>query len=323
MKQCNYRHRRAGLFSIAAGALLAAALGMFSVPGLAENPKVSLAFNSEGKLKILQITDIHWKDSGPNDMKSLALVRQFVDSEKPDVVIFTGDLVYGKKCPKPKEGLDLITGVPIERKIPWSFTPGNHDGNGPLTKAEYVAYLRSKPFCLMNGARICADGISHLIPVYRRDRGAPQAGIFLFDTTGTGKKSNYHMTADISRAQVDWYEKESGSLNAVAFFHKPTAEFFDDDNYRTISGSLRVVLPYEKTESDLIRAFIRKGTMRAVFCGHLHVNNLLLDAGGVILGFTRCAGYSAFGLPWEPRGGRVILLTGYGSGMETWEVTEK
>ena len=322
MKQYSLFQPRAYLLALIAGSIAAAALVFLALPGSAEQDGARLYFNRDGKLTILQITDIHWKDGGPNDMKSLALIRKLVDGEKPDVVIFTGDLVYGKKCPRPKEGLDLITGVPIERNIPWSFTPGNHDGNGPLSKTEYVAYLMGKPLCLMNGARICPDGVSHCIPVHRRDGGSAAANIFLFDSTGTGKRANYHMTADISPAQVAWYEKESG-LNAVAFMHKPTAEFYDDGKYRTITGSLRVVLPYDTTESDLVRAFIRHKTMHAVFCGHLHVNDLLLDAGGVTLGFTRAAGYNAFGLPWVERGGRVVLLTGYGAGIETWQMLDK
>ena len=321
MKQCGFFHRRAFFLALIAGSIAAAALAFHPIPGSAEQSVPSLFFNQDGKLTILQVTDIHWKDGGPNDMKSLALIRKFIDGEKPDVVIFTGDLVYGKKCPRPKEGLDLITGVAIERKIPWSFTPGNHDGDGPLTKAKYVAYLRSRPLCLMNGARICPDGVTHLIPVYRRGNAVPQAGIFLFDSIGTIRNPGMYMIAQISQTQIDWYEKESG-MNAVAFMHKPTAEFYDDGKYRTISGKLRVVLPYDTTGSGLIRAFMQSKTMQGVFCGHLHINNLVLDANGVILGFTRAAGYSAYGLPWVKRGGRIVQLTGYGAGMETWEVTE-
>ncbi len=301
--------------------VLAAVIGLFIIPGLAKGPAMTLAFNADGMLKILQITDIHWKDGGENDVKSLALFRKLVEKESPDVVVFTGDLVYGKKCPNPKEGLDRITAITIERNIPWTFTPGNHDGHGPLSKKEIVDYLRSRPLCLMNGSVICADGVSHMVPVYGSDRRRAAAAIFLFDSTGDGTRSNTYITADISQAQVEWYEKESGP-GAVAFMHKPTAEFFNTGDYSRVSGRLRIVLPYRKTESELIKSFIRRGSMRALFCGHLHLNDILLDAGGLLLGFTRSAGYNAFGLPWVPRGGRVVLMTGSGSGIETWEATE-
>lgn len=304
-------------------AFVLAALACLAItPVRAQNQVSPLAFNADGHLKILQITDIHWKDGGNNDMKSLSLFRKLVEKESPDVVVFTGDIVYGKKCPDPKEGLERIVAIPIGRNIPWTFTPGNHDGHGPLSRKEIVDYLRSRPLCLMNGSIFCADGVSHMVPVYSTDRDRVAAALFLFDSTGDGTRTNTYITADISQAQVDWYEKEGGGLNAVAFMHKPSAEFFSTCKYKKISGCLRLVLPYNKTESALIRAFTRFGTMRAVFCGHLHVNSLLLDAGGVTLGFTRSAGYNAFGFPWVPRGGRVILLTGGGSGMETWEPTE-
>ena len=302
--------------------LLAGAIGLSLLPARGNAQAARLAFNADGSIKILQITDIHWKDGGTSDMKSLALVRELVEKEDPDVLVFTGDIVYGKKCPNPKEGLDRIIAIPIERNIPWTFTPGNHDGHGPLSKKEIVDYLKSRPLCLINGSVICADGVSHMVPVYSTDRSRVTAALFLFDSTGDGTRTNTYITADISKAQVDWYEKEGGGLNAVAFMHKPAAEFFSTCKYTKLGGCLRLVLPYNKTESALIGAFTRSGTMRAVFCGHLHVNSLLLDAGGVTLGFTRSAGYNAFGFPWVPRGGRVILLTGGGRGIETWEATE-
>lgn len=297
------------------------AIGVSLVPARAEGPAKQLAFNADGRLKILQITDIHWKDGGGNDMKSLALISRLVEKEKPDVIVFTGDLVYGKKCPRPKEALDRIIAVAIQRNIPWTFTPGNHDGHGVLGKKAFVAYLRGKPLCLMNGAAICPDGVSHMVPVYDRRSGRAEAALFLFDSTGDGTRSNAYIIADITREQVGWYEKESG-ISAVAFMHKPTAEFFDTDRYPAAGGSLRLVLPYNKTESPLVKAFMRSGTMRAVFCGHLHSNSLMLNAGGVTLGFTVAAGYNAIGLPWVARGGRVVLLTGNGRSFKTWETAE-
>jgi len=93
--------------------LLAGAIGLSLLPARGNAQAARLAFNADGSIKILQITDIHWKDGGTSDIKSLALVRELVEKEDPDVLVLTGDIVYGKKCPNPKEGLDRIIAIPI------------------------------------------------------------------------------------------------------------------------------------------------------------------------------------------------------------------
>ena len=53
-------------------------------------------FNSDGKFKIIQITDIHYGETDPEkDPKTTVLMRKLIEWEKPDLAVLTGDMVSG------------------------------------------------------------------------------------------------------------------------------------------------------------------------------------------------------------------------------------
>ena len=55
-----------------------------------------LTFNKEGTCKIVQFTDIHYQNGNPKSDTALLLINRVLDKEKPDMVVFTGDIVTGK-----------------------------------------------------------------------------------------------------------------------------------------------------------------------------------------------------------------------------------
>ena len=73
-----------------AGALLLAA-GLRSL-GFAQKP--GLKFNPDKKFKIVQFTDLHVKWQDPRSDIAFERMNQVLDDEKPDLVIFTGCLLY-------------------------------------------------------------------------------------------------------------------------------------------------------------------------------------------------------------------------------------
>ena len=56
----------------------------------------TLKFNADKKFKIVQFTDVHFIYDNPKSDISLERIKEVVDAEKPDLVIFTGDVIYGK-----------------------------------------------------------------------------------------------------------------------------------------------------------------------------------------------------------------------------------
>ena len=54
----------------------------------------ALKFNANHKFKIVQFTDIHWKYGNPASDEAGERMAEVLDAEKPDLVVFTGDLIF-------------------------------------------------------------------------------------------------------------------------------------------------------------------------------------------------------------------------------------
>ncbi|HMM18714.1 MAG TPA: metallophosphoesterase, partial [Petrimonas sp.] len=82
-----------------------------------------LNFNKNGIFKIAQFTDVHYVPGNSKSDTALLAIQRVLDMEKPDMVIFTGDIVTGKPV---KTGWDNVTKLVIDRKIPFAVALGNH-----------------------------------------------------------------------------------------------------------------------------------------------------------------------------------------------------
>ena len=95
--------------------------------------KSELRFNKDGKFKIVQFTDVHFKYKNPASDIALERINQVLDEEQPDFVIFTGDVVYS--APADKGMLQVLEQV-SKRKLPFVVTFGNHDNEQGMTREQ-------------------------------------------------------------------------------------------------------------------------------------------------------------------------------------------
>ena len=91
--------------------------------------KTDLKFNKDGKFKIVQFTDVHFKYGNPASDVALERIREVLDAEHPDLVVFTGDVVYSSPADK---GMRQVLQQVSERNIPFVVTFGNHDPSTTL-----------------------------------------------------------------------------------------------------------------------------------------------------------------------------------------------
>ena len=66
---------------------------------------IDFRFNSLGKFKIVQVTDTHIRAASEHSQVTITMLRQVLDAEKPDLVVFTGDNVVQKPY---KAGFDML-----------------------------------------------------------------------------------------------------------------------------------------------------------------------------------------------------------------------
>ena len=96
-----------------------------------------LRFNSNHKFKIVQFTDVHWIYDDPKSEEAAERMCEVLDAEKPDLVVYTGDVIFAKPAAK---ALDRALEPVIERGIPFAVTWGNHDDEHDMSRKELTDY---------------------------------------------------------------------------------------------------------------------------------------------------------------------------------------
>ena len=110
--------------------------------------KSELKFNKDGKFKIVQFTDVHFKYGNPASDVALERINQVLDAEQPDVVIFTGDVIYS--APADSGMLKVLEQV-SKRKLPF-VDPDAIVRYNPYRSGEFNARPGN---CFVTG--LCAD----------------------------------------------------------------------------------------------------------------------------------------------------------------------
>jgi predicted MPP superfamily phosphohydrolase len=104
----------------------------------------TIKFNSNGKLKILHITDTHLKLNHNFD-PTIWLVEKACDLENPDIVVLTGDIVTNSEnAEDTKKMINAVMNIFEKRNIPVAVTFGNHDSEqGAMSREDLMAYYNT------------------------------------------------------------------------------------------------------------------------------------------------------------------------------------
>ncbi|KAF7040086.1 hypothetical protein CFC21_050010 [Triticum aestivum] len=230
----------------AAAAFLAAALALRS--------PAPLRFASGGRFKVALFADLHygenaWTDWGPaQDAASDHVMATVLDADKPDFVVYLGDLVTANNVPIPNATLywDRAISHSRRRGVPWSTVFGNHDDMPFEWPPEWFSPAGIPPVhCLSAAAmqtsgcsfrgtprielmktelnRDGADGLSrssvgpqelwpgvsnYVLQVLSHEKQQDPALLMYFLDSGGGSYPEV-----ISSAQVRWFGNQSQSLN--------------------------------------------------------------------------------------------------------------
>jgi hypothetical protein len=110
-----------------------------NIEGSQDKPVREFRFRPDGKFKILQITDTHYIAGNPKSERALKNLIQMLDVEKPDLVIHTGDIVYGN--PADKAAREILQPI-VDRGIPFAVALGNHESDFELKREEIFEVIR-------------------------------------------------------------------------------------------------------------------------------------------------------------------------------------
>ena len=156
--------------------IMAAALLCMGIFGMQAQ---TLKFNSNKKFKIVQFTDIHWVPGNPASEEAAKRMNEVLDAEKPDLVIYTGDLIFAKPA---AEELDKAHDPTKSRQNPNAITRRNHKDEKDKKHKELSDYIEKKAGCLNTRTEGISGVTNFILPVNASAGNNEAAVLYIFDS---------------------------------------------------------------------------------------------------------------------------------------------
>lgn len=287
--------------------------------------------------KILQITDVHILNNGKKDAKAFKTITAMVETTKPDMIMFTGDLTSEKEnftafktCCEYLESFN----------IPWAFVFGNHEGldikyeENEVIDPEKIAdrqtlsdYLESLLNCIYEAGDENVDGMGNYYYNVTDDNGKVITSLIMMDSHSYDEENNgYDHFHD---NQVAWYENtiksiakdvngdEKQVVPSLAFFHVPMQEYMTA--YDEAKGTDKLLWGFRFPNEDgtpavddqMFEKMVELGSTKGCFAGHDHMNNFSVMKDGIRLTYGLSCDHNIYLVPF--RGGVLINVKNDGS----------
>lgn len=282
-----------------------------------------LEFEEERDIRILQLTDTQTIDSSqrrtpdricdeeinkwvPENMNKNLFdeMDHLVSSEKPDLILFTGDIIYGE-FDDAGTSLDRMIEKLDSYEIPWAPIWGNHDNESKLGVTEQCRRIENAKNSLFVRREEIGGNGNYTIGI--SISGVLKRVIFMMDSNGCGnisevpeEEKQFIKTEDMfHESQIEWYKKVAKINDVPSFlcFHLGAKEVSDalvekgyQTTYDTYSESEKYDLGDEATEKDgtfglkvgssiytlteHIYSHLQEVGTDGVFMGHIHAMSI-------------------------------------------------
>ena len=279
----------------------------------------------EGRdIRVLQLTDIQivdgsqlrfasqtseeWLGKGGYASRYRNYLRQVITRYNPDLILMTGDNVYGQFDDSGESLLDLISFMD-SFEIPWAPILGNHDTETYKGVDWQCEQYENSKYCLFKQRTLTGNG-NYSVGIVQG--GVLKRAFYMLDTNGAGNLSqrsisNGHTIKNFigfAGDQVDWYTSAIKELKAkcpsvkLSFcFHFPLQAFKDASNtYDLSNGAIDLdqvgregdfgILSGAHGEWDedyVVWNSFKSLGVDSIFIGHEHINSASIVHEGIRL----------------------------------------
>ena len=322
-----------------AAATLAPSLGACKAGGAADGRDqiaANLKFRPDGTFTVLQITDTHYIAGDPRSPRALECVKEAVAAVQPDLIIHTGDIVFGS--PDLESAREILAPI-SESGIPFAVALGNHDSEFGSTREDIYSCIRDIKGCINLPPKEGVYGCSNDVITLSGASGVERV-FYLFDSMRRaevkGEEDRYSYDF-IRHSQISWYRGHSerfaaaaggNPVPALAFFHVPLREMAEGltaEGSELIGNQCEAPCP-SRLNSGLLAQFLEMGDVEAIVNGHEHNCDFVLRYGPMFYIYGRYSGcetvYNDLGREGESRekisGTRVFSFREGEPGFRTW-----
>ena len=239
-------------------------------------------------------------------------VKRLVKTYQPDLIILTGDNISDDSG---KLVLDAFVDLFDSFRIPWALVFGNHDRNSKNTMPEICEALEESEFSIFKTGYL-DDRYGNYYYNIEIDGKVVRSLIFMDSC-----KSNF------TYEQVEWYrstveqisKSEGRVIPSFVFFHIPIEE--TEDAYRLYLGDSSVGEGFiedprvQSENTGFFDAVKELGSTEALFFGHDHLNNAIIEYEDVLFCYAMKTGYTVY-YDWDRMGANLITVTSDGFNVE-------
>ncbi len=266
-----------------------------SRPGVAAD----FSFRPDGRFTLLQFTDTHIIADDPRSERGLACVKEALEAVRPDLVIHTGDILFGKPdLASAREVLQILA----DSGIPWAVALGNHDAQFGSSREEVFSLVRSLPGNVNTPPKEGVYGWSNDVLTLSGAHGVERA-FYLFDTMDAvilKGEEEIHCYDYLRLSQLGWYRAHSERLAAqnggvpvpaLAFMHIPPCEVKEAlaAGGELIGNNCEPPCP-SRLNSGLVAQLREMQDVEAVVTGHDHDCDYVLKHGPLFYIYGRYSG---------------------------------
>lgn len=304
-----------------------------------------LRFRQNGEFKILQVADMHFADGKttpcldvfPNqmptcsDLNTTAFVELMIRAENPDLIVFTGDNIFGFDATDAANSLNAAFAPAISSNIPWTAVLGNHDQESTLSREgvmNHIAGLKNTLSQVNPPEAHVIDGFGNYNLEISGVKGSrfenkSVLNLYFLDSGDYSTVPSILGYGWIQPSQQFWFQRTSGKLRrtymskpepqkgpapGLVYFHIPLPEFasFDSSNF---TGVRQEGISSASVNSGFFTAMVEAGDVKAVFTGHDHLNDFCGQLTGIQLCYAGGFGYHAYGKAGWSRRARVVVAS--------------
>ena len=268
---------------------------------------------------VLQLSDPQFSDYGTPNSYCYDYLQETIEETQPDLILVTGDIVYGKFDEDGQFLLDYIEFME-SFQIPWAPIFGNHENECILGVDWQCQQLEEAEYCLFKQGDLTGNG-NYSVGLLQ---GNELLRVFyMLDSNGCSDPSDASVssangiktTAGFGQDQIDWYTQSITTLKTlvpdvkVSFaYHIQQAVFEDaiekyNEDLNTSSSSILLNIDALETADETDFGCIGKKTEKlwdadysvwngmkalgvdSVFVGHQHSNSFSIVYEGVRLQF--------------------------------------
>ncbi len=279
---------------------------------------------SDRDFVILSTTDLHLEGlKTDKDMTSIRMLTRQIAEVKPDLVIFTGDVIQTAH-----QHMDaaLFADMMEEIGVYWIYVFGNHEAREAKSNYKKFLYdnLMSRPHCLSMFGYDGLFGYGNFAVHIMNSLTSLSQSLYIFDSgrdiddisrQKLGLSDSLEGYDFIKPCQIQWYknhvreiEKQYGKTKSMQYYHIPLPEYqnvFDEAEEKKYTPSGKAEIKYgwqyesigcSPYNSGMFEAIKELGSTQAIFCGHDHVNDFCALYDGVYLVYNQPGGYATYNL---------------------------